>query len=184
MGSEIVVNLFGPRSLMKMHKFYGPGQLVVFDEMGTVVIGHRGGLFAEGGELDIVDFSGKKLAHGTYQNLVSTFFKGIEDELQLSSETIHSFDGYFCYGHISQMHQRWLTEAEIERGSVLNFGTNEQPLVYYPLFAREAFIGGQVSDVLHQQYIQLLEIANGSYSGNWRQIVIGDDAFHVIGDNE
>ena len=179
---DLIVDRLAPRSLMTMHKFNGPGQLVVFEETGIIVVGHDGGLFDEAGSLDIIDFTGRKLAGGTLGKVMESFFSGVEGEWKLSSELIREFDGYFCYGHVCHLRQTKFESDDARDGSIMNFGTNDRPLVFYPLFVLDAITGGRISHELDEKYQELLEIAKGSYAGNWRRIVVGDGRFHVLGD--
>lgn len=177
-----ILSKLKPRSWLSLYEYDGPVNIGIFPSHGHIVLG---GLFGESSQLEVIDYTGRRLDHKKFTRSLGALRSEFEiksDNRSTLTGVMKRFNTDITYAHIHHLHQEIVTEEEVKNGVAINFGTNDQPLVFYPFFTCDAFTGGLITHMPDELTLQCLEIAEGSYKGNWKRISVAGDRFYVQGE--
>jgi hypothetical protein len=168
-----------------------PTDIVVFPEMGCVAVAQSGGLFGRrtDAHLDFIDFSGRTITDRA-DRVLNALWRQLE--FNSGSPDPGGFDGHpfqfkerIKYAYLNHLHMNIFSPAEVERGCFLNAGTSASPYVISPFFTCDSFTAGTLENKTTPFIDECLRIARGTWRGNWRRLVIGEDgqSFFVVGED-
>jgi hypothetical protein len=190
--AQLMISKMSKRTVMYMKRCKPPTDIIVFPDMGSVLVAQSGGLFGKksGGDMSFIDFSGRTVTDRA-DKVLATLWRQLEHDSNLQEGDLKKFKGMpfqfekdFIYAYFNHLHTQIFTPSQVKTGCYLNVGSNEQPMVITPFFTCDSYTGGVIEDRTTPFIDKCLKAARGSWEGDWRRIVFSEDrkSFQVLGE--